>query len=110
MTFTTGAKVYVSYSTDIAGSTVEWLTIKEFKNNLLYFREKSSYYAVECHAASFYGHSRTLAGKVLITKHRWQLPFAAIAEKMTIAMPAQPVKKTARKSSSPVFKSFEQAV
>ena len=96
MTFTTGARVFVSYSTDIAGPTVELLTIKEFKNNLLYFQEKSSYYAVECHKASFYGYSRTLAGKVLITKHRWQLPFAAVAEKMAIAMPAQPARKTSK--------------
>jgi hypothetical protein len=97
MTFTSGAKVYVSYSTDITGPTVELLTIKEFKNDLLYFQEKSSYYAVECHVASFYGYSRTLAGKVLITKHRWQLPFAALAEKMAISQPAKPAKKIVAK-------------
>ncbi len=109
MTFTTGSKVYVSYSTDITGPTVEWLTIREFKNNLLYFQEKSSYYAVECHVASYYGYSRTLAGKVLITKHRWQLPFAAISEKITIAMPAKPVRKAA-KESAPRFELSKQAI
>ena len=96
MTFPSGTKVYVSYATDIAGPTVELLTIKEFKNDLLYFKEKSSYYAVECHAASFYGHSRTLAGKVLITRHRWQLPFAALAEKLVFVTPAKPVRKMAK--------------
>lgn len=99
MTFTPGTRVCVSYVSDIAGPTVERLTIKRFQNNLLYFQEKSLYYAVECYAASFYGHSRTMAGKILVTKYRWQLPFAALSEKLVIAQPAHPVKKAGKRKS-----------
>ena len=100
MIFTPDARVYVSYSTDIMQPVVELLTISKYKNNLLYFKEKSSYYAVECHNASFYGYSSTMAGKIFVTKYRWQLPFAAIAEKMRFIIPVNHAKAV----KEPAFK------
>ena len=92
MIFTPGTKIYVCYSTGIMQPFTECLTISEYKNNLLYFKEKSSYYAVECYSASFYGYSHTMAGKVIITKHKWQLPFATAAEKIRRGLPASSLK------------------
>ncbi len=101
MIFTPDAKVYVQYSTGIMPPFTEWLTISKYKNNLLYFKEKTFYYAVECHEASFYGYSYTPAGKVIVTKHKWQLPFANLAEKLKIMKPA---KRTKESFSMPVVK------
>ena len=92
MIFVPDTKIYVNYATGIMQSFTEALTIKKYKNNLLYFKEKSSYYAVECHNASFYGYSYTTAGRVIITKNKWQIPFALLAEKMRFIVPARPVK------------------
>ncbi len=92
MTFTPGTKVYVRYSTGIMQPFTECLTINKYKNGLLYFKEKTSYYAVECHAASFYGYSYTMAGNVLVTRHKWQIPFAGLTEKLKFISPAKPVK------------------
>lgn len=101
MTFTPGTKIYVRYSTGIMQPFTECLTISKYKNGLLYFKEKTSYYAVECHAASFYGYSYTMAGNVIVTKHRWQIPFADITEKLKFIVPAKPVRSTI---SEPVMK------
>lgn len=88
MNFTAGTKVYVNYATGIMQSSTEHLTISKYENNLLYFREKSDYYAVECHQASFYGFSNTDAGTVLVTARKWQLSFASIAQSLKISVPA----------------------
>lgn len=92
MTFTPGTKIYVRYATGIMPPFTECLTISKYKNNLLYFKEKTPYYAVECHAASFYGFGYTMAGNVLVVKHKWQLPFAGVSEKIRFVMPARPFK------------------
>ncbi len=101
MFFTPDAKVYVQYSTEIMQPFTELLTISKYKNNLLYFKEKTFYYAVECHEASFYGYSYTAAGKVIVTKHKWQLLFANIAEKLKIMKPSKHQRATL---SMPVVK------
>ncbi len=94
MIFTPNAKVYVSYSTGIMRPVTELLTVSKYQNNLLYFKEKSSYYAVECYTESFYGYSYTLAGRVIVTKHKWQLSFAVIAEKMKTLKPVRSLKQS----------------
>lgn len=94
MIFTPDKKVYVQYSTGIMPPFVELLTVSKYKNQLLYFKEKTAYYAVECHEASFYGYSYTPAGKLIVTKHKWQLPFAKLTEKLKIMKPAKPVRAT----------------
>lgn len=96
MIFTPGKKVYVSYSTGIMEPFTEELTISKYENNLLYFKEKSSYYAVECHNASFYGYSYTDAGKVFVTYEKWQLPLAAVTEKVKFKLPVKQYKATRR--------------
>ena len=85
MNFTPGTKVHVNYATGIMKSSTEVLTISRYENNLLYFKEKSDYYAVECYKASFYGYSHTDAGRVLVTDHKWQLSFASLAESLKMS-------------------------
>lgn len=89
MKFTKGTKVYVNYATGIMQSSTELLTIRKYENNLLYFEEKSDYYAVECHPASFYGYSHTDAGTVMVTNRKWQLSFASIAQSLKISVPTK---------------------
>ena len=89
MIFTPGKKVCVSYSTGIMEPFTEVLTIKKYENNLLYFNEKSAYYAVECHNQSFYGYSYTDAGKVFVTERKWQLPFAMAFKTLNIKLPVK---------------------
>ncbi len=96
MTFTPGTKIYVRYSTDITRAFTECLTISKYKNNLLYFKEKTAYYAVECHAASFYGFSYNFAGNIIVARHKWQIPFASVAEKLKFIVPAKPAKSTSQ--------------
>ena len=98
MIFTPGTKVYVRYSSGIMNPFTECLTINKYKNNLLYFKEKTPYYAVECHAASFYGYSYTMAGSVIVTRHKWQIAFAGLAEKLKFTMPAKTAKTPAHAS------------
>ena len=101
MIFTPDAKVFVQYSTGIMPPFTELLTIGKYKNKLLYFKEKTVYYAVECHEASFYGYSYTAAGKLIVAKHKWQIPFANLAEKLKIMKPVRQAKTT---SQMPVVK------
>jgi len=90
MNFTPGTQVYVRYQADIEQTFTELLTISKYENNLLFFEEKSSYYAVECNNAAFYGYSYTLPGSVMIVKEKWQLPFALLTEQLRIStLPAR---------------------
>ncbi len=89
MNFVPGSKVYVRYATGIMECSVEHLTISKYENNILSFEEKSDYYSVECHNASFYGFSYTLAGNVLVARNKWQFTLAMIAEKIRLATPAR---------------------
>ena len=98
MIFTPGTKVYVRYSTGIMNPYTECLTISKYKNNLLYFKEKTTYYAVECHASSFYGYGYTMAGNVIVTKHKWQIAFAGLAEKLKFIVPVNTAKTPAQAS------------
>ena len=96
MNFATGTKVYVNYATGIMQSSTEVLTISRYENNVLYFKEKSDYYAVECHKASFYGYSHTDAGTVLVTARKWQLSLASVAETLKISVPSHSFKPISR--------------
>ncbi len=87
MNFNKGTQVYVRFATGIMAPTVELLTISNYENNLLSFEGRSSYYSVECHQASFYGYSNTMAGNVLVTRHKWQLALANASEKLRVRMP-----------------------
>jgi hypothetical protein len=81
MNFLMGAKVYVCFDTLIAPSFVEILTIQKISKDLLFFEEKTPYYAVEYREFLFYAYSYNTAGNVLIVEKMWHLPFAKFIEK-----------------------------
>ena len=87
ISFFNGMKVYVRYNAEIVAPFGKWLTVEKYENGVLYFKGKSPYDAIDCSAASFYGFGNSLAGSTLVTLKKWQIPFAAAAEKMRSLVP-----------------------
>jgi hypothetical protein len=76
-----GAKVYVCFDPLISPSFVEKLTIQNKSECLLFFEEKTPYYAVEYREFLFYAYSYNTAGNILIVEKVWHLPFAKFVER-----------------------------